>query len=272
MDASLLAGGQSLVPMMNFRLAQPAVLIDINQIDSLDFLREDNAGHLRCGAITRQRTIEKSALVQKTTPLLQEAMPFIAHLPIRNRGTIGGSIAHADPAAELPMLMLILEASFRLIGASSERWVDARDFFIDLYLTDREPEELLAEISIPPMETNTGWAFDEIARRHGDFALVGVGAHVGLDSNGKCSDAKIGLMSVGNTPILAKKAMELLIGQEPDKALIMEAAEVAASQDIDPGSDIHASAAYRKQLSRVLAEKVLQKAFNRAKEDLNETL
>ncbi len=265
MDANLLAGGQSLVPMMNFRLAQPVVLIDINKIKSLDFVSEHETGHLRCGAVTRQSTIEKHADVQKLAPLLQETMPFIAHSPIRNRGTIGGSIAHADPAAELPALMLVLEARFKLISASRERWVDASDFFIDLFMTDREPEELLAEISIPPMKKHAGWAFDEISRRSGDFALVGAGANVHLDPDGTCSEAKIGLMSVGATPMLADHAMQLLIGQKPSETLIKEAAETAAHQDIDPGSDLHASAAYRKQLTRVLTERVLQKAFNRAR-------
>ena len=267
-EASVLAGGQSLVPTMNFRLAQPSVLVDINRIVDLAYLRPADDGGLRLGAMTRQRAVERSALVAERAPLLHETMPNIAHPPIRNRGTIGGSIAHADPAAELPAVMLALDAQFRLRSQQSERWVAARDFFVGMFYTAKEPEELLVEIALPPMLPRSGWAFREVARRHGDYALAGVAAQVKVDERGPCRQARITLLSVGEGPVEAHEAARLLVGQDPTPEAIRAAAEAAATRDIDPAGDIHASAAYRRHLARVLTADVLTKAFARAKDSL----
>ena len=176
-EAKLLAGGQSLIPTMNFRLARPAVLIDLNRIKELSYIEKNGSG-LRLGAMTRQRALERSELVANHAPLLHETMPFIAHPQIRNRGTIGGNIAHADPASELPAVMWALDGYLKLQSAAGERRVAVQDFFVGMFTTDLEPEEMLTEIEIPAMFPRSGWAFREIARRHGDYALVGVAATV----------------------------------------------------------------------------------------------
>ena len=264
-DASVLAGGQSLVPMMNFRLAQPAVLIDLNRVADLAYVRSHDDGGLRLGAMTRQRAVERSAVVAERAPLLHAVMPFIAHPPIRNRGTVGGSLAHADPAAELPAVMLALGARFRLQSPQADRWVAARDFFIGLFHTERAPEELLVEIAVPPVPPRSGWAFHEVARRHGDYALVGVAVQVVLDDAGQCRQARLVLLSVGERPMEAHEACRVLAGNVPAPEVIRAAAAAAATQDIDPAGDIHASVAYRRHLARVLATRALTEAFERAR-------
>ncbi len=263
-EASVLAGGQSLVPAMNFRLAQPAVLVDLNRIPHLAYIRPGDDGGLLLGAMTRQRAVERSPLVAERAPLLHETMPNIAHPPIRNRGTVGGSLAHADPAAELPAVMLALDARFRLRSHQAERWVAARDFYVGMFMTAKEPEELLVEIALPPKPARSGWAFREVSRRHGDYALVGVAALVTMDDLGRCRQARITLLSVGEGPVEAHEAARLLAGQTPTPEAVRAAAEAAATQDIDPGGDVHASAAYRRHLARVLTADVLTKAFARA--------
>ncbi len=262
-DAKLLAGGQSLVPTMNFRLAQPAALIDLNGIDGLFFIREDESG-LRCGAMTRQRTVERSALVKGVAPLLHEAMPYIAHSQIRNRGTIGGSLAHADPAAELPALAVALDARMYVRSVTDARWVAARDFYLGLFTTAMLPEEMLVEVAFPTLPPGSGWAFDEVARQHGNYALCGAAAVVGLDSGGAVESARLVFLSVGEGPVEANLAAELLVGERPTETAIRAAADTAAVQDIDPVGDIHAGPAFRRHLSRVIAERVLSKAFEKA--------
>lgn len=263
-DAKPLAGGQSLVPSMNFRLAEPAALVDLNAVAELFFLEEGAAGGLRIGAMTRQRTVERSGLVARLAPLLHETMPFVAHAQIRNRGTVGGSVAHADPAAELPAVMLALGARFRSRTLDGERWTAAEAFYTGLFATVLEPEELLVEIEIPGMPLRSGYAFQEVSRRHGDYALVGVAAGVTLDAKGCCDRARIALLSVGEGPVLAEGAAGALRGEAPSPACIADAAETAAARDIDPGADIHASAAYRRHLARVLTRRALARAFDRA--------
>jgi CO/xanthine dehydrogenase FAD-binding subunit len=261
-DVKPLAGGQSLIPAMNFRLATPSVLVDLNGLNELAYINDGDT--LRIGAMTRQRAVERSAVVAKHAPLLAETMPFIAHAAIRNRGTIGGSLAHADPAAELPAVMLALDARFTIRSGSSSRMVPARDFFTGLFATAIEPGELLTGIDIPKAIKHTGYAFQEISRRHGDFALVGVAAAVTLDADGRCASARIALLSVGDSPMLAEQASAVLKGQVPSADGIKAAADAAAQQDIDPPSDIHASAKYRRQLANVLTRRVLTRAFERA--------
>ena len=262
-DAKPLAGGQSLIPAMNFRLAMPAVLVDLNALNELAYIK-DGAQGLQLGGMTRQRAVERSAVIARETPLVSETMPFIAHPAIRNRGTVGGSLAHADPAAELPAVMLALNATFGLRSSKASRSVPAGEFFVGLFSTAIEPGELLAEITIPKAAKRSGFAFQEISRRHGDFALVGVAASVALDDTGKCAHARIALLSVGDRPMLAEHAASALNGQVSSGEAIRAAAEAAASHDIDPSSDIHASARYRRQLASVLTRRVLDRAFARA--------
>ena len=214
--------------------------------------------------MTRQRAVERSRLVMERVPLIAETMPHIAHPAIRNRGTIGGSLAHADPAAELPAVMLALKATFAVTGQSGVRSVPASDFFVGLFSTAIAPGELLTQIRIPPPEPRSGFAFQEISRRHGDFALVGVAAAVELDNDGRCSAARVALLSVGDRPMLAAEAAKALRGHRPSAESIRAAADAAATRDIDPPSDIHASARYRRQLANVLTRRVLARAFDRA--------
>jgi carbon-monoxide dehydrogenase medium subunit len=262
-DAKLLAGGQSLVPAMNFRLAQPAVLIDLERVAGLAELREEG-GVLRMGAMTRQRAAERSPAVAHGAPLLVETLPFVAHPQIRNRGTVGGSIAHADPAAEIPAVMLALDARFHLRGPGGSRTVGAGEFFTGLFGTALEADELLTEVEIAAPAPGSGWAFGEVSRRHGDYALAGVAATVELDAAGRCSGARIVLLSVGEGPVLASGAASALLGQAPTDDAVRAAAE-AVEREIDPPADIHASAAYRRQLAGVLVRRVLPRAFERAR-------
>jgi len=261
--AKALAGGQSLIPAMNFRLAQPAVLVDLEALNELRYIREAEGG-LVIGAMTRQADVERNAAVSERAPLLAEAMPWIAHVQIRNRGTVGGSLAHADPAAELPAVMQALQAQLRVRGPAGERTVSADDFYLGLFTTALAPDELLTAIEIPALPERTGCAFEEVSRRHGDFALVGVCAVVTRDAGGACSRAAITLLSVGDGPVRAQKAEEALVGRPPTGDAIHDAAEAAATRDIDPPSDIHASAAYRRQLARVLTTRALTTAAGRA--------
>jgi carbon-monoxide dehydrogenase medium subunit len=262
-DAKLLAGGQSLVPAMNFRMATPAVLIDLNRIPGLDGIARADGG-LRIGAMARQRAAERSGLVAAHAPLLAETLPYVAHAQIRNRGTIGGSIAHADPAAEMPAVMLALDARFHLRGPGGARVVAAGDFFTGLFGTALEAEEMLVEVEIPSAAPRTGWAFDEVSRRHGDYALAGLAAVVQVDDAGRCTAARISLLSVGDGPVLAAEASAALVGQAPTEDAIRAAAEAAAQRDVDPPGDIHATPAYRRQLVEVLVRRVLPRAFARA--------
>jgi len=265
-EAKPLAGGQSLIPTMNFRLAQPGVLIDLNPIAELAYIRRSDDGGLRIGAMTRQRQVERDPLVAERAPLLREAMPYIAHPQIRNRGTFGGSLAHADPAAELPAVTTALDARFCARSQAGERWLLANEFFISLFATALEPDELLVEVDLPPLPPRTGWAFTEMARRHGDYALVGVAAVVTLDERDHCQRAKLVFLSVGDGPVEAQQAAHLLIGQPPTAEAIRASAETAATNDIAPNGDIHASAEFRRHLARVLAQRVLTQAVERAKE------
>ena len=264
-DAKILAGGQSLVPMMNFRLVQPAVIVDINRIPELSFIKKKDKG-LRLGAMVRHSQVEMDPLVKDLAPLVYETMPKIATVQIRNRGTVGGSLAHADPSAELVVVSKALEARFKLQKVKAERWVSADDFFIGLLMTCMEPEELLVEIEIPPLPARTGWSLKEVARRPHDFALVGVAALVTLDKKGLCEKAKLVYLSAGDGPISAPEAAGLIEGEEITPEAIAAAAEKASRDEIDPGSDIHATAEFRRHLANVLTRRALEEAYQRAKD------
>ena len=263
-EAKILAGGQSLVPVLNFRLARPAVLVDLNRIPLLAGISDN--GTLRIGAMTRQRTTERNDLVRQRAPLLVDALLHVAHPQIRNRGTIGGSLAHADPAAELPAMMLALDARLRLRRGATERWLNAIDFYTGLFSTALAADELLVEIEIPPMPARSGSAFDEVARRHGDYALLAVGAVVALDAGGICRHARIAYVNGGPGPLRSARAESMLIGEQPTIALLQAAAN-AAIGELQPPTDVHASAEFRRQLGRVLTERVLKAAFSRAQSE-----
>ncbi len=263
-EAKLLAGGQSLIPTMNFRLAAPEVLIDLNRVNDLDFIRQDD-GNLHIGAMTRQRAVERSDVVSKLQPLLFETMPYIAHPQIRNRGTIGGSLVHADPAAELPAIALALKARFKIVNKTGERWVDANDFYTGMFGTAVEEHELLTEVMFPKSTESSGTAFKEIARRHGDYAMAGVAAVVGVDAAGQCDAARVVFLSVSDAPLLMENACKALLGTNLSAAEVDAAADIAANQDADPVGDIHASAEYRRHLVKVLFSDVVQVAAERAR-------
>jgi CO/xanthine dehydrogenase FAD-binding subunit len=265
-DAKVLAGGQSLVPMMNFRLVQPSILVDLNNIPDLAYINPDENGGLRLGAMTRHHQVEVDPMVAERMPLLHEAMPKIGYPQIRNRGTFGGSISHADPSAELVSVSVALNGRFRLRSRKGERRVPANEFFIGLFTTVLEPDELLVEVALPPMPARSGWSMMEVARRRHDFALVGVAVVVSLDENGLCQQARMVFLSAGEGPMVAHQAADLLEGQAPTLEAFHAAAEMAASEDIDPGGDIHASAEFRRHLANVLARRALEQAFKRAAE------
>jgi CO/xanthine dehydrogenase FAD-binding subunit len=260
-EARPLAGGQSLVPLMNFRLLRPAHLIDLNGVSELSYLKTEN-GVLRIGATTRQRALERSADVARRWPLLREATSFIGHIQIRTRGTVGGSLAHAFPSAELPMAMVTLDASFVLRAKNNQRTVGAEDFFLSYMTTALEPGELLAEIRVPPLPTNTGWSYQEVSRRHGDFALAGAASILALDANGHVQHARLTL--TGTTPIRTR-AEQLLLGQKPSESLFREVAR-RATEGIEQDSDIHASAEYRRNVCEALARRALTQSAVRATE------
>jgi carbon-monoxide dehydrogenase medium subunit len=263
-DAKALAGGQSLIPMLNFRLAQPSVLVDLNNVSELFYIRPNENGGLLLGAMTRQRQVEFDPLVAERAPLVHEVMPQIAYPQIRTRGTFGGSLAHADPSAELVAVSIALNGRFRLCSQAGERWVSADEFFVGLFTTMLEPDELLVEVALPAMPPRSGWSFLQITRRHHDFCIAGVAVLMTLDDKNQCEQARLVFLSAGDGPVNARQAAEMLIGQAPTPEAIRAAAEKAASDEIDPGSDIHASAEYRRHLAKVLARRALPQAFERA--------
>jgi carbon-monoxide dehydrogenase medium subunit len=264
-DAKVLAGGQSLIPMMNFRLAQPAVMVDMNNVSELFYISPNRDGGVRLGAMTRQSQVERDPLIAEVAPMIHAAMPKIAYPQVRSRGTFGGSIAHADPSAELVAASAVLDARFLLRSKKrGERWVLANEFFVGLFTTVLEPDELLVEVRLPPMPRHSGWSFIEVARRHHDFALVGVAAVVTLDDGGRCDGARLVYFSVGDGPVEAHQAVAVLKGQQASDEAIREAAETAGDADVDPQSDINASAEYRRHLVKVLGRRALAEAFERA--------
>lgn len=261
-EAKLLAGGQSLVPAMNFRVVQPSMLIDLNRVQGLSHIRADG-NVLRVGAMARERQLEFDTLIETRTPLLHEAVPFIAHPQIRNRGTIGGSIVNADPAAELPMLMFALDARLKAQSVSGERWIDAQDFFAGMFTTALVPNEILVEIELPSMPPRTGWSFMEVAPRTGDYALMGVAALVTLDENGKCTRAKLVYLNAGDGPVDAKEAAQSLEGETLNDASIQAAASMASEKEINPFGNVHTSPEFQRHLAKVLTIRALKQATQR---------
>ena len=262
-EASVLAGGQSLIPLMALRLARPAVLIDINGLSELSLVAVED-GRVTIGAMTREYVAEDSATVSDTVPLLAAALPLIGHDAIRSRGTIGGSLAHADPAAELPAVARALDAEFVVRGRAGERVVPAADWFEGYLATSRRPDEILAEVRFPAAGPGTGVAFLEVARRHGDFAIVGLAVSLTL-ADGVISDARLAFAGVSDVPVRAAEAEDLLIGQRPSAELFAEAARVATAP-LDPPADLNGSPEYRKQIAATLVRRGLQAAADNADE------
>jgi carbon-monoxide dehydrogenase medium subunit/6-hydroxypseudooxynicotine dehydrogenase subunit alpha len=260
-DGKVLAGGQSLVPLLNFRLATPQCLVDVNRLGELAFVRRLD-GVLTIGALTRQSRLERSAVAAAGWPLLREATRHVAHRQIRNRGTVGGSVAHADPAAELPVALTALNARYRARSVRGERVIETGDMFRTHLTTALEPDELLLGIDVPPSPARSGSAFGEFALRNGDFALAGAAAVVSADPDGTCTQASLVLLAAAPVPLRADEGERLLVGRRLDAEAAAEAAE-AATRDIEPTGDIHGSTRYRRRLMETVCRRVLEAAMQR---------
>jgi CO/xanthine dehydrogenase FAD-binding subunit len=262
-DAKIIAGGQSLVPMLNFRLLRPSILVDINRIGGLAFI-EEAGNNIRVGALTRHYQLETSRVIARHLPVLSHAMTYVAHLAIRNRGTIGGSLSHADPAAELPMMALLLDAELHIASAAGKRTVAARDFFLDALTVDLASGDIVTEIVLPKLPPKTGWGFEEVARRSGDFALAAVAATLTV-SAGVIAQARIALTGVGPTALRATEAEALLVGHALEPGLTGRVID-AVRAVIEPDTDLHASSDYRRHLAGELAGRAVAAAWRRANE------
>jgi carbon-monoxide dehydrogenase medium subunit len=257
-DAKAIAGGQSLVPMMAFRLATPHYLVDIGRIEGLDRIVIEPSG-VRLGALVRWRDIERSVELRQAHPLLVEAIRHVAHYQIRNRGTVGGSLAHADPAAEMPGIAVTCDAEIMVVGPNGQRTIAASDFFRGPLMTALGPDELIIEVRLPAWRPGRRWAFQEFARRRGDFALAGIAVFYDADANGRAGNVHIGAIGVGDTPLRLCEAEAQIEGQIVSEAVARKAAQ-AASASATPADDIHASGEYRRALLGVLTERALAQA------------
>ena len=262
-EASVLAGGQSLIPLLALRLAHPAVLIDINGIEELSGVSAAD-GWVAIGAMTRAYVAEESETVADALPLLAAALPLIGHEAIRSRGTIGGSLAHADPAAELPAVARALDAEFVVRAQSGERVVPAAEWFEGYLTTSRDPGELLVKVRFPAAGPGTGISFQEVARRHGDFAIVGLAVSL-MVSEGSISDARLAFAGMSDVPVRAAEAEDLLVGERPSAELFDEAAR-RATDSVDPPADLHGSAEYRRKVAAALVRRGLRTAAHNAGE------
>jgi 2-furoyl-CoA dehydrogenase FAD binding subunit len=261
-EGKLIAGGQSLIPILNMRLSAPECLIDINGLKDMSYIRQEGEW-LHIGALTRQRDVEKSSLIREKSPLLSEAVPFIGHMQTRNRGTIGGSVVHADPTAEIPLSLLALSGRAVIQSVDGTREVDLSEFFITYLTTDIMPGELLTELKIPLGSVSKGYSFQEYSRKHGDFALVASACVLDTDSEGRITTARLTLGGVDAVPILAEEAMGVLIGETLTDSLLEEAGALASS-NVDPEGDLHASREYRLHLAGVYAKRAIRTAYYRS--------
>jgi len=257
-DAKAIAGGQSLVPMLAFRVASPALLVDLRKIPDLDRITISADG-VRLGAMVRWRDIEDDARLDTAHPLLKAAVVHVAHYQVRNRGTIGGSIAHADPAAELPGIAVTCEAEMAVTGASGARVIRAADFFLGPLMTALAADEIITEIRLPAWPRGRRWGFQEFARRRGDFAMAGAALYYDEDVSGKATNAHVGVIGVGDVPQRLPEVETVLDGLVVDDAIIAQA-ETAAAASVNPADDIHASAAYRRALTGTMVERALKSA------------
>ncbi|MFW9928078.1 MAG: FAD binding domain-containing protein [Candidatus Thorarchaeota archaeon] len=262
-DAKILSGGMSLVPMMKLRLAAPKYIIDINGLSDLDFITESD-GHLKIGGLTRESELEKSNLVRSKYQIIYETTKMIADPQVRNRATIGGNLAHGDPANDHPATLLALNANVVATGPNGKRTIPISQFFTDIFTTALESNEILTEVQVPVPEPNSGGAYFKLERKVGDYATAGVAAHVVLSGDGKCQRAGIGLTNVGSVPIKAKNAENFLVGKNLDMNTINEAAKLAAEES-NPNADLRGSVEYKKAMVKELTKRALTKALERAK-------
>jgi carbon-monoxide dehydrogenase medium subunit len=260
-DAKVIAGGQSLVPMMNLRLARPAVLIDINALKELDYHRQEG-GYVAIGALTRHATLRDSALIRETCPLMSAAYRYVAHGTVRNRGTLCGNLCHADPASEMPAVMLACEASMVLQSAAGERIVPAAEFFQGLYATAIQPDELLVEVRIPVQASRWGYSFQEVSVRQGDFAMTLVASLLNIQ-NGRITAASMAYAGVSDRALRIAKLEQSLVGQAPSEKLFADIG-AAAADSLEVNDDVHASREYRRDLVRTLTQRALTEAAARA--------
>ncbi|KAA0232150.1 MAG: 6-hydroxypseudooxynicotine dehydrogenase complex subunit alpha [Acidimicrobiales bacterium] len=264
-DCIVIAGGQSLMPMLNMRLARPDLLVDLSRIADLDYIRDDGAT-LAIGAMTTKRAVEHSAVVAERQPLLHAATCLVGHPQIRNRGTVGGSLAHADPAAEYPAVAVATDSEMRVLGPAGERRIGAADFFVGYLTTALAPGEVIVEVIVPVLGAGTGWGLAEFSRRHGDFAIAGAAVTVELDSDRCCSQVRIVLFGVAATPVRLAQVEDLLRGEAPEGDFYRRAGEAVSEALDQPLSDVQASADYRRHLAGVLSRRGLAEAVGRAAE------
>ena len=267
-DTKILAGGQSLIPLLTMRLASPKRLVDLGRVKELAYVTEQDGGYA-VGAMTRQSVLERDPRVANELPLLAEAVGYVGHPQIRNRGTVGGSIAHGDPAAELPAVAVCLDARLTIRGPRGARTLDARDLYLGYLATTLTPDEILTDIWFPKASAKTGYAWLEFARRHGDYAIAGVGVSVTLEAD-VVSEARVTVTGVGGTPIRASAAESVLVGARVDDSGRLEADRVRQAGEalraaVDPSTDVQATAAYRRHLAGVLLERALLRACQRAR-------
>ncbi len=261
-DTKVLAGGQSFVPLLNMRLAAPAYIVDINHISELNYIEQED-GYLAIGATVRQRQVERSTLVQEKHPLLIEVIKHIGHMQIRNRGTVVGSIAHADPAAELPALLTCLNGEVLVQSIHGERVIKAEEFFTGYLSTALEPGEMLTEVRFPMLASQAGWAFMEFARRSGDYALVGAAAVINPTSDDRCMSAHIAYLGIAGSPVRGHAIEDAVVGTSIDDPTLDSAAEIARTLVGDDMGDVHATVEYRRVLTAELTKRVLKAAWER---------
>ena len=261
-DTKVLAGGQSFVPLLNMRLASPSYIVDINHIAELHYIEQED-GYLAIGATVRQRQVERSQFVQNKHPLLVEVIKHIGHMQIRNRGTVVGSVAHADPAAELPALLTCLNGELLAQSIHGERVIKAEEFFTGYLSTALEPDELLTEVRFPLLPHDAGWAFLEFARRSGDYALVGAAAVVTADADDHCTSARIAYLGIAGAPVRGYDVEASIIGTTLDEVALDAAAQSASQLVSEDMGDVHATVEYRQVLTGELTKRVLKAAWER---------
>lgn len=264
-EAKILAGGQSLVPMLNFRIASPRVLVDINPVRELDYIRVE-VGWVRIGARTRQRALDKSLDVKRKCPLLAEAVKWIGHPEIRNRGTVGGSLVHADPTAELALVAILLDSQVKIQGTGKSRTVGAADFFQGIMATSIAKDEILTEVSYPVAPARSGYGFRELCIRHGDFAVVAAAVQLTVGGNGRCTEARVAVAGAGPTPLRIRGAEEVLVGNNGTDE-VFDAAAARVPGEVQPFADLQGSEAYRREMARVFVRRALDDAWSRVKEN-----
>jgi carbon-monoxide dehydrogenase medium subunit len=266
-DAMILAGGQSLLPAMNFRFAQPSQLVDIQHVAGLKGIFIEG-GEIAVKAMTRHREFELDEAVRRANPLIAEAMAHVAHIPIRNRGTVVGSLCHADPSAEMPMILVLIGGSVIACGPSGQRRIPADEFFQSQLTTTRRHDEIVVEARFPVLAPDAGWAFEEMTRRHGDFAIAGVGAVVRLDAQGKATEVRLAACGIAARPVRLVAAEQRLLGTALGSA-DLRAAAAAATAAVTAADDMHATASYRRRVVAALTERTATKAARRAQDRIH---